>query len=252
MSKIRPANESDLDAIAWIAVDALPADPVCPYRFPYRNQYPEDHAKFTRIRYGDYMAEGDSVVMVYECPSIEDISIVKPVAFSIWQLPPPQRPKASVVESAVSRGESLSNLSEKEEASSLIDPQANPAQTDGKKNGPPDHLHRRDANPARMAAYRAEMGKAKKRLFDDKYADTQLYLGMLACHPDYQRRGAGKELVCWGLDKAEAEGLDVTLFASPMGSRLYEALGFKEAGGFRTQVEGEDVFLDTKAMVLEK
>lgn len=102
-----------------------------------------------------------------------------------------------------------------------------------------------------MAAYRADLNKAKKTLFDDKYGDTQLYLGMLACHPDYQRRGGGKMLVTWGLDKAKAEGLDLTLFGSPMGSRLYRKLGFKDVGGFRTQVEGEDEYLDSLAMALE-
>lgn len=84
---IRLANESDLDAITWISVAALPADPVCPYRFPYKHLYPEDHAKYTRIRYGEYMAGGDSVIMVFESPSLEDPLVNKPVAFSIWQLP---------------------------------------------------------------------------------------------------------------------------------------------------------------------
>lgn len=100
MTGIRLATKSDLDTITSIAVAALPADPVCPYRFPYMSQYPEDHAKFARIRYGEYMADRDNVVMVYECPSIEDISVSKPVAFSIWHLPPPQRVKALTPENS--------------------------------------------------------------------------------------------------------------------------------------------------------
>jgi len=96
---IRPATESDLDAITWISVAALPADPICPYRFPYMRAYPEDHAKFTRIRYGEYMAAGDSAIMVFESPSIEDPGINKPVAFSIWQLPGKHIKKTSDKES---------------------------------------------------------------------------------------------------------------------------------------------------------
>ena len=84
---IRPATESDLDAITWISIAALPADPVCPYRFPYMRDYPEDHAKYTRIRYEEYMAAGSNAIMVFEAPSLEDPQVTKPVAFSIWQLP---------------------------------------------------------------------------------------------------------------------------------------------------------------------
>jgi hypothetical protein len=84
---IRLATESDLDAITWISVDALPADPVSQYRFPYKKEYPEDHKKYSRIRYAEFMEDGDSAIMVFESPSLEDATINKPVAFSIWQLP---------------------------------------------------------------------------------------------------------------------------------------------------------------------
>lgn len=84
---IRPATQSDVDAITWISVAALPADPVCPYRFPYMHLHPEDHVRFTRMRYVEYMAAGENAIMVFESPSIEDPTMKKPVAFSIWQLP---------------------------------------------------------------------------------------------------------------------------------------------------------------------
>lgn len=84
---IRPASESDLDAITWISLAAMPADPLYLYRFPYRHLYPEDHAHFTRIRYVENMAAGDNAIMVFESPSLEDPSVNKPVAFSVWQLP---------------------------------------------------------------------------------------------------------------------------------------------------------------------
>lgn len=84
---IRPATEADMDAITWISVAALPADPICPYRFPFMDKYPDDHEKFTRLRYMEYLAAGDSAIMVFECPSLEDPNVNKAVAFSIWQLP---------------------------------------------------------------------------------------------------------------------------------------------------------------------
>lgn len=116
---------------------------------------------------------------------------------------------------------------------------------------PRDHLERRDADAARMTAFREASDRAKKEWFDAKYGKRRLYLGMLACHPDYQRRGAGEMLCRWGLDKAKAEGLPLALLASPMGSRLYKRLGFQHVGSFRIQVEGEEEYVDMPGMVLE-
>lgn len=101
-----------------------------------------------------------------------------------------------------------------------------------------------------MAAYQADSLAAKQRLFQEPYGDRQLYLGMLACHPDYRRRGAGGQLVAWGIAKAQTEKLTLTLFASPMGARVYKRLGFRDVGTFRTQVPGDDEYLDSRAMVL--
>jgi len=54
-----------------------------------------------------------------------------------------------------------------------------------------------------------------------------LVLGLLCVHPDFQRRGVGKELVRWGLRQAADLGLTVHLEASPEGIPLYRSLGFK-------------------------
>lgn len=88
-------------------------------------------------------------------------------------------------------------------------------------------------------------------MFDDPYGEKQLYLGQLSTHPDYRRHGAGAALCRWGMEKAKADGMAVTLFASPMGKAVYSKLGFKDVGSFRTQVEGETEYLDTPGMVLE-
>ena len=87
---IRPAKASDLDAITWISVAATPADPVCPYRYPMREEYPDDFDKFSRIRLGEYLTGAISGVgdfLVFEAPSIEDPDIKRVIAFSIWDLP---------------------------------------------------------------------------------------------------------------------------------------------------------------------
>ena len=103
-----------------------------------------------------------------------------------------------------------------------------------------------------MAAYRAAINRAKAHFFDNKYgAQQHYYLSLIATHPSYQGRGAGRALLEWGMEKAKREGWTVSLFSSPMGRRVYEKLGFEVVGTFRTKVEGEEVFLDTPAMVLE-
>ncbi len=87
---IRAAQPSDLDAITWVSVAATPADPVCPYRYPYREQYPEDFQQFSRIRLSEFLAEaatGSTLFMVYEAPSMEDPSIRKVISYAIWELP---------------------------------------------------------------------------------------------------------------------------------------------------------------------
>ncbi|MCJ1387862.1 hypothetical protein MMC18_000705 [Xylographa bjoerkii] len=222
---IRPATESDLDAITWIAVAATSDVPVNQYRSPYMHDYPEDYFKYTRIRYGEVLATGNGTIMVFESPSHENPTVKKPVAFSIWLRPPGRHVEKSPVDKA--------------------------SETKPKTKVPPDPPERRDANPARMIALSECADRAKGKLFDKKYGEKQLYLGMLACHPDYQKRGAGNALCQWGLATAKAEDLTITLFASPAGIRLYTKLGFKLVGSFRTQVDGEDEYLDSPAMVLE-
>ena len=86
---IRPARFSDLDAIVWISVAATPFDPVCDYRFPKREEYPEDFSHFSRIRMGEYMAQaatGASQIMVYEAPCGPDDE-VKVISYAVWEFP---------------------------------------------------------------------------------------------------------------------------------------------------------------------
>lgn len=55
---------------------------------------------------------------------------------------------------------------------------------------------------------------------------------MLGVQDSYQGRGLGSKLLKWGLTRADAEGLEVYLSASPAGKPLYEKNGFREVDTF--------------------
>ncbi|KAB5547359.1 acetyltransferas-like protein [Coniochaeta sp. 2T2.1] len=52
------------------------------------------------------------------------------------------------------------------------------------------------------------------------------YLELIATRTGWQRRGLGGMLVRWGLERADAEGWEAYLDATPEGRGLYERLGF--------------------------
>ncbi|KAK0264935.1 hypothetical protein LTR57_000162 [Friedmanniomyces endolithicus] len=67
------------------------------------------------------------------------------------------------------------------------------------------------------------------------------YLEILATDPKYQGQGAGSQLMRWGLERADQEGVEAYLEASPDAVRLYEHFGFREAARTDTWIENERV-----------
>ncbi|EAW15249.1 GNAT family N-acetyltransferase [Aspergillus clavatus NRRL 1] len=53
------------------------------------------------------------------------------------------------------------------------------------------------------------------------------YLNMLGTHPAYHGRGLASRLLRWGLERADAEGVETYLSASRAGRPLYEKYGFR-------------------------
>ncbi|KAM0562013.1 hypothetical protein ACHAPJ_002455 [Fusarium lateritium] len=72
----------------------------------------------------------------------------------------------------------------------------------------------------------AEAFKNAERL----YPAERWHLSYLAVSPKFQRRGVGKSLVSWGLERCEEEGVPAVLEASVAGRSLYENMGFCEIG----------------------
>lgn len=66
-------------------------------------------------------------------------------------------------------------------------------------------------------------------------------LEIVATDPAYQGRGAGSQLMRWGLRQADEQKVEAFLEASPDAVPLYERLGFKEADRTDTFIENERV-----------
>ncbi|KAK4182647.1 acyl-CoA N-acyltransferase [Podospora australis] len=224
---IRLATLNDLEAMTGVLIGASPLDPVYPYRFPDRHLYPSVFSNLCRQKCVEYLAT--SAVVVCEMPSVspdgpssgEVDSGMQVVAFAAWDTPASQA-------SLQSGGLGTSLVPATENA---------PLLTIGHKD--------------RMDAFKTACARNKTSFFDATYGKRgHVMLKILLCHPDYQRRGAGRALTEWGIQEARRLGLCTTVFASPMGLRLYKKLGFREMGRFKVQLEGDEEFLEIPALVL--
>lgn len=100
-----------------------------------------------------------------------------------------------------------------------------------------------------MEAFANSMEVAHRRYFSDVCGTDHIRLRILATHPDYRRRGAGTKLCNWGIDLAEKNQTYISVFASPMGKKLYARLGFKELAIVVVQAEGEEEKISISAML---
>ncbi|OCK81366.1 hypothetical protein K432DRAFT_326402, partial [Lepidopterella palustris CBS 459.81] len=64
------------------------------------------------------------------------------------------------------------------------------------------------------------------------------YLDLLATHPAHQRRGIGKQLVAWGIGKAEKGKVYISVMSSAGNEGWYLRQGFEEIVGWATEGEG--------------
>ena len=64
------------------------------------------------------------------------------------------------------------------------------------------------------------------------------YLELLSTRKEYQRKGVGRILMEWGVEKADADGWECYLGSSAEGKGLYEKYGFMEVER-RTHFEGK-------------
>lgn len=63
-------------------------------------------------------------------------------------------------------------------------------------------------------------------------------LDTLAVHPSYQKHGFGRELVAWGLQQADREGIAATVLSADKRENFYMRCGFEEELGRAWHGEG--------------
>jgi GNAT superfamily N-acetyltransferase len=77
--------------------------------------------------------------------------------------------------------------------------------------------------PAR-AEFMKGLWKSRRQVME---GNPHVMLDSLLCHPDHHRRGAGRMLMQWGLNKADELGLPGYLEGSAAGVGLYAKVGFE-------------------------
>jgi hypothetical protein len=75
------------------------------------------------------------------------------------------------------------------------------------------------------------------------------YLELVATRPEWQGKGAAGRLMRWGLEKADEDGVESYLEASPDGKPIYEHFGFREAERLVVDLEWKENALGEKEFV---
>ncbi|ESZ92732.1 hypothetical protein SBOR_6897 [Sclerotinia borealis F-4128] len=212
-SRIRQAEPKDIDAITTAMLASFASDTMWRYRYLYREEYPDDHIKYTRL-YIELMVSGsfpDYLTMILE---VEEDSIWNVAALSIWNISYANR------RIYAAKGQEYVTLT------------PNAAMEAAGVN------NRKDKNPIYDAAFlKCVLGARKK--YSEMFEGNDLYLNLMGTHPTYRRRGYASQLLRWGIERAERDNAPLSLSASPMGEPTYLACGFEEIGRVDLVVEGD-------------
>ncbi|KAF7958124.1 hypothetical protein EAE96_003688 [Botrytis aclada] len=70
------------------------------------------------------------------------------------------------------------------------------------------------------------------------------YLELIATKPEFQGKGAAGKLMRWGLERADEDGVETYLEASPVGKEVYEHFEFEEKARLVVPVDGKSNFVE--------
>ena len=99
----------------------------------------------------------------------------------------------------------------------------------------------RATDKVRMELFMANRRRIQKRWEEERYKE-RWEIESVSIEPEWQRRGVGRELMGWVVEKAREEGVPVVVEASREGGVLYRSLGFVKVGeGFRVPGGEEEI-----------
>ncbi|KAI9659027.1 MAG: hypothetical protein M1821_001987 [Bathelium mastoideum] len=205
-------------------MSVLPEVPQYSYRYRYRQEYPEDYRKYTRIEYERYLdpAWNNWHVMVAETQSDKETRSSQIVALAVWDLSSINRRKYG--------GEYK-----------IQDPVIEVNRSGG--------LTRRDVDRERGPVFLDAIALLKKSL-DGAIDVDQIYLRILVVHSEFRRHGLASKLIDWGIAESKKADAAVALIASPPTDQFYLRLGFKVVGEEIAQAKGEAEKVAMRAMLL--
>ncbi|KAK5951975.1 hypothetical protein OHC33_006861 [Knufia fluminis] len=215
---IRPATETDLDDIVTVFVDAFAPGPVWRYLYQFQDQYKEyqwdcmreDIGKQFKHIPNNTFANVISVPSQRSDPDTQGSRDERVVAIAVWKIFEPS-----------SEHPDHGNMD-------LLSILPNNAQCS-------DHL---DMNLTRAADYEGQFSAAMQHYVYD-LPQRQMYLTLLATHPDWDGHDFGARHVHWGMEMAREMGVPTTLLGTPAGWPLYDSLGFESVANVTIETLGE-------------
>ncbi|KAK6855524.1 hypothetical protein PG990_000025 [Apiospora arundinis] len=94
-----------------------------------------------------------------------------------------------------------------------------------------------------------ELGKEFFTTLEKKHSEhmggrPHWYLELLAVRKSYHGKGLGKHLLNWGLERADKDGVEAYLQASPAGAPLYRKYGFEDIETYNvSSVDYAEIFM---------
>ncbi|KAK0251621.1 hypothetical protein LTR91_002458 [Friedmanniomyces endolithicus] len=207
--RLRPAVEDDLDDIVTVFLDAFKPSAGWQYAHSHDDDYTDYTWTCTRQFFqGEWesLHPSRTFINVIAVPRDggqhhdDNLRGESVVSFGVWNWMKPQEEVA--------------------DSSFPFRPHQLHAAPGGKCS---EHL---DVNTTRAADLAQQLSLAVEKYIRN-LTEPQLYLNLLATHPDWDGHGFGARQVEVGLKEATRVGMPVTLLASPAGWPLYDSLGFR-------------------------
>lgn len=220
MITFRDALESDIDDITTVIIDAFGPGADHQYTMPEQNLYPNNVWHCTR----------DAIAVQWQ--NLHNTTIAKVV--SVKLLTPDSKTGKTDHVIALGVWHILNRTDSESHRQAIPWPMlpyschaSKAAPSGGSDDEPPyDCSKMLGYNMTRAVDFNQKFHAAKVQNIDEAY-DQQLYLNVLATHPDWDGHGFAAMNCHWGEKLAQSLKIPLTLIATPVGYPLYHSLGWQ-------------------------